>query len=36
MARKLNEGKKGFNEFIIVNAAKSFLDRMKVSRSRNT
>jgi hypothetical protein len=35
MARKLNEDKEGFNKSIIVNAAKSFSDRMKVSRSRN-
>jgi hypothetical protein len=33
MARKLNEGKEGFNEFIIVNTAKSLSDRMKVSRN---
>jgi hypothetical protein len=35
MARKLNEGKEGFNESMVVNAAKSLSDRMKVSRSRN-
>jgi hypothetical protein len=33
MARKLNEDKSGFTEFMVVNAAKFFLDRMKVSRS---
>jgi hypothetical protein len=33
MARKFNKGKPGFIEFMIVNAAKSFFNRMKVSRS---
>jgi hypothetical protein len=33
MARKFNEGKEGFNEFIFVNAAKSLLDKIKVNRS---
>jgi hypothetical protein len=33
MARKLNEDKSGFIESMIVNAAKSLFDRMKVSRN---
>jgi hypothetical protein len=33
MARKLNEDKLSFTEFIIINTAKSFSDRMKVNRS---
>jgi hypothetical protein len=33
MARKLNEGKPGFTESIIVNAIKSLFDRMKVNRN---
>jgi hypothetical protein len=33
MARKFNEGKPGFTEFIVINVAKSFFNRMKVSRS---
>jgi hypothetical protein len=33
MARKLNEDKPGFTESIIINTAKTFLDKMKVSRS---
>jgi hypothetical protein len=33
MARKLNEDKPGFTEFMIINIAKSLFDRIKVSRS---
>jgi hypothetical protein len=33
MARKFNEDKENFIEFIIVNAAKSFSDKIKVNRS---
>jgi hypothetical protein len=33
MARKFNEGKPDFTEFIIVNAAKSLFDRIKISRN---
>jgi hypothetical protein len=33
MARKFNEDKPGFTEFIIINAAKFFSDRIKVNLS---
>jgi hypothetical protein len=33
MARKFSEDKPGFTEFMVINAAKSLFDRMKVSRS---
>jgi hypothetical protein len=35
MARKFNESKLDFTEFMIVNVAKSFSDKIKVSRSWN-
>jgi hypothetical protein len=33
MARKFNEDKLGFTESMIVNAVKSFFNKIKVSRS---
>ena len=33
MARKLNENKLSFTEFIIINTAKSFSDRIKINRN---
>jgi hypothetical protein len=33
MARKFNEDKSDFTESMIINAAKSFFNRIKVSRS---
>jgi hypothetical protein len=33
MARKFNENKSDFTEFIVINTIKSLSDRMKVSRN---
>jgi hypothetical protein len=33
MARKLNENKPGFTEFMIINITKSLFNKIKVSRS---